>query len=121
METIQVTVIRQQMPVIIEMEDGTKKNFLLKECLGVEYDARLEIMSSDISLESGKVVGLKNFAESRISLLAICLFHEDGQPVPREFIVSLPERALSILHRAAQTLNGLNKVGADEVKNLSKV
>jgi hypothetical protein len=61
-----------------------------------------------------------NLEGQEIDLLCLCLFDEEGVPVPRKIIATWPCTVISDLHDIAQELSGLNKEAREKVKAEAK-
>jgi len=117
------TVLRE-LPVFLTGEDGTEKEFKLKELNGSQrakynqsFDVKVE-MDEDGKAKAIAGEGFKSF--SAVQFLAMCLYNEDGHPVSEGIIGKYPSTMISELHEAALELSGLNKEALKSAKKESK-
>ena len=117
MDAIRVRVQCEEVPVILEMEDGTERSLMLREMIGKERDKHLQSMASKVRLNAkGEVVGLKTFDGLQAGLLARCLYDESGELLPIEEIQGFPTTTQVALFNVAQEIKGLN-LTVEEAKN----
>jgi len=105
----------QEVPVVVE-----GKNYVLKEATGSAATAWRNAKAESIKLRNGKPVGFsKGPTDSDPFLVSLCLFNSEGNLVPKETILSWPDRIqktlferlkqISDLSEADDTLEGLKQ------------
>lgn len=115
MEALRFSLKRAEIPVILETEDGTEKEYTLREMLGKDRDSYLNKMGSKLKMDSkGRVVGIKNYDGHMAILLIRCLFDEEDKLVTIDDVQKFPTKTQSDLFKAAQELNALNLEEEDE-------
>lgn len=109
---------REEIPVVLETEDGTEKKAVLREMSGRERDAYLNKMSSKVNFNSkGELSSIKNYDGLQASLLSMCLYDEDGKLIPIEEIQKFPTKTQATLYKEAQKMNALDSKTEAVVKN----
>jgi len=107
-------------PVQLESEDGTVKEYELRELKSLTRDKFLDRFTARLQTDSaGNVIGIKpgKYEGMQAELLTISLFEAGSEtPVDKAFVDELPSVATGELYKAAQILNGLRK--ADEFNSL---
>ena len=122
MDAIRVTLKRKVVDVEVEKEDGSIGNYKLIEMTGEDRDVYLDKLSKRTKMNSeGRPTGISSFKDMEAMLIAVCLKNDKEEFVTMKEIQTFPASAVHDLHTAAQEINSLNDVGAEEVKNESKV
>ncbi len=120
-EVIRVTLKLKSIPVEVEAEDGTVKNYTMREMNGTARDAHMKSMSDRVKFDpaTGKPTGLKTFDNLQSGLLARVMFDEEGKPVDNKTIQTWPSSTQTVLFKAAQKLNAMDEKdeGKEELKN----
>ena len=118
MDAVRVSLKCEEVPVILEAEDGTERTLVLREMVGKDRDAHLQSMAGKMKMNAtGQVIGVKSFDGLQASLLARCLYDENGELVPQKEIQSFPTRTQIALFEVAQEINGLNREAQENAKN----
>lgn len=109
---------RKEVPVEMEMEDGTVKSYTLREMEGRDRDAYLNSMGDRMKFSNnGKVIGLKSFDGHQGKLLTRCLYDEHGELVALKDCQSFPTSVLDALFKRAEKLNALDVKSEEDEKN----
>ena len=119
MEPMIVKLKQAEIPVVMVTEDGTERDYIIREMVGHVRDAYLTKMSGKFEFNGkGDVTKIKNFDGLQANLLAKCLHDDDGKLVPLGTVQGFPATAQAQMFKAAQTLNGLDEeTKKDESKN----
>lgn len=112
MDTLRITITRTSQPVILENEDGSTSNYVLKEMTGALRDAYLNAQRQNMETGRNGLTVIKNFSGSQSSLICRCLYDDKGKPVNEQTIQSWGVTVQTALHEAAQKINHLERVGA---------
>ncbi len=98
----------KEVPVTITDKQGEEKTFTLRELTSQQRAKFLNGLGSRVKYtKSGKTKGLNNHEGLQESLLAMCLYDEDGQIVKKDSLKEWPAGMLSDLFEAAQELSGM--------------
>lgn len=117
-DAIRVTHKLDEIPVVMEMEDGSERHLVLREMHGTGRDAYLQSMAGRMRTDAkGNIIGVKNFDGLQASLLSKCLYDEVDELVSVKEIQAFPTKAVITLFKAAQKLNGLEQDAEDDAKN----
>jgi len=110
---------RKAKPIEIEQEDGTVKDYTIKEMMGPERAAFLQqhVKRLKINPANGKVVGVENFSGIQSALLCRCLYDDEDKlvkaaDIDKEFPITLQDE----LFNDAFYLNGLDKMAENREK-----
>ncbi len=115
---LKLTKSRKSQPVDIEQEDGTTKEYILREMSGKERDKWLNTNTNRFQIDrnTGVALGMKDHTDFQAGLISKCLY--DGTTlVPLTEISSWPATALYALFEACQELNGMTDKAATESKS----
>jgi len=118
-ETLHLSLKRKTIPVVLEDENGTAKNYTLKELSGAERNTYLNKMTSRVELKKdGHSIRMKSFDGFQADLLTVSLYEDDsGDAVTKDFVESLPSSAQQELFDKAQKLSDLGAKSGDLEKN----
>ena len=118
MKELTFQLILKEEPVNITDKQGEKKKYTLRELTSQQRAKFLNGLGSRVKYtKSGKTKGLNNHEGLQESLLAMCLFNEDMQPIKKDDMQEWPAGMLSELFEAAQELSGMvdnKEEGEDE-------
>jgi len=118
METIILTIDREEVPVILNNKEGVETKYTLREMNGKERDSYLNTIGNKMKLSgSGKVIGLKSFDGLQAGLLSRCMIDENGDKVDEHTIQGWPTKTQTSLFKTAQVMNALDQDAEDEAKN----
>lgn len=120
-QTIGFSLKLKSVEIPIEQEDGTQVNYEVRRVSGEAIETYLDENSNRIetSLDAnGKVQikQIKTYKSMFVSLLKHCLFL-NGTKVSAQDIAKFPYDVQKGLFDVAQTVNALNDIGAESVKN----
>lgn len=120
-QTIGFSLKLKSVEIPIEQEDGTQVNYEVRRVSGEAIETYLDENSNRIetSLDAnGKVQikQIKTYKSMFVSLLKHCLFL-NGAKVSAQDIAKFPYDVQKGLFDVAQTVNALNDIGAESVKN----
>ena len=94
--------------VKITDKQGEEKTYTLRELTSQQRAKFLNGLGSRVKYtKSGNTKGLNNHEGLQESLLAMCLYNEDGQIVKKDDLKEWPAGMLSDLFEAAQELSGM--------------
>ena len=117
MEMLEFSLELTEQPVSLKAKDGVVKKYVLREMTAKQRGAYLNSIQDRVTVVDGKVTGIKDFDGLEASLLAKCLYTEEGKLVGISDLNEFPGRVLKKLFEAAQILSGLNEEGAKQAKN----
>ncbi len=118
MESIQLKLVTNHIPVVLQSPDGTEESYELREMTAAGRDSYLTKLGERTRLNTeGKPVGLKNFDGVQAELLALCFYNSKGERVSMKLIQTWPAAAVTTLYKAAQKLN---HIGQEEEKTPEK-
>jgi len=109
----------QEVPINIVDLDGKDRVYKLKELTGEQRDIYLGHFKFSMTVVNDKPqlqTGEDFQAFSAVQFLAMCLYDEDDKPIPEDAIKQFPATVISQLHKAAQTLSGLDEEGKKAAK-----
>jgi len=102
-----------EIPVVLEDENGEEIQCVLKEMDGQSRDKYLNVMSKKVAVGPDGSASIRTYDGHLTDLVKRCLFYQDsGQPVPEDTIKKFPSRVLSALFDEA---NKLNKLGDEDI------
>lgn len=112
---------RKYIDVSIEQEDGTVVVYQIRRSSGEEIEAYLDENSDRLDYTMGtdgkiQFKQIKTYKSMFVSLLKHCLYLDDKK-VPAGEIAKFPYDVQKGLFEEAQTVNGLNEMGAQQAKN----
>ena len=121
MSTIKFSLKKKFITVPIEQEDGSINNYELRRASGEEIEAYLDENSNRIETAVGtdgkvQIKQIKTYKSIFVSLLKYCLYLNDARVAASE-IAKFPYDVQKGLFDEAQTLNGLDEMGAEKAKN----
>jgi len=121
MGELRFSTVLKEIPVFLTGKDGIEKKFSLRELTGAQraiynesFDIKIE-MDANGKAKAVAGEGFKSFSAKQF--LAMCLYDENGKPVPEEIIDNYPATMLGQLHTAALKLSGLDKEALEAAKN----
>lgn len=119
--TPKFTLKRKCTLIPIEQEDGSILDYEVRRVSGADIEAYLDENSGRIETAMGmdgkvQIKQIKTYKSMFVSLLKYCLFLEDKKVIAPE-IAKLPYDVQKGLFEEAQTINGLNDIGAEQAKN----
>ena len=96
---------------------GVTKTYFVTELPGDELEDYMNSVKDVVTIENGKVTGMKSFKGMFTSLLKFALLDDEGNKVSVDKVKSWPSRTQKGLFEAAQKLNGLDADAVEEAKN----
>lgn len=121
MSNVKYSLKKKAVNVDIEQEDGSIRTYEIRRASGTEIESYLDENSDRLETvqdQTGKVQvkQIKTYKEIYVSLLKHCLYL-DEKKVPSNEIAAFPYDVQRGLFEEAQTVNGLNEAGLEQVKN----
>jgi len=113
-ETLELSLVRTEIDVVLTDKDGEKKKWLLRELSGAERNRYLNKMTGRVKVGSGGATSIKSFDGFQSDLLHLCLIDEEGERVTKEVIEELPSSTQQTLFEKAQEISGLDSKEDDE-------
>jgi hypothetical protein len=102
----------------LEMLDGSVFACEIRELTGAERDSYLNFTISKAKVgPDGKLGGMTDATGLQSELLALCLYDQTGQKVPREIVDTWPADTQTQLFEEAQRLSGLDREAVKAAKN----
>lgn len=91
--------------------------YVLKELSGAERDEYVTetINRTTRNPQTGAVVGY-NPKDLEAKLVCLCAYTEDGKQIPWQKWRTVPSETLTLLYLECERLNGLDRVGREQVK-----
>ena len=120
-DTVKFSLKKKCIEIPIEQEDGSVVSYEVRRASGEAVESYLDENSDRIDTsvgEDGKIQikQIKTYKSMFVSLLKHCLWVGDEQMTAVQ-IAKFPYDVQRGLFEEAQTINGLNDVGAGEAKN----
>lgn len=106
--------------VVISGVDGEDVTFQIRELTGKQRAGYMDNLVKRMKYDGGQAVGLTKYSGMQTSLLAMCLFREQGgefKPVTQQEIDAMPAVVVNALFEKAQTLSGLTNEDDDDEGN----
>lgn len=102
------SLIRKEMPVVIEVSPGVEKNFILREMMGDELGKWKDGQKTRFEKDKrGNVIGFKSVRGLEADLISRCLYDEENNLVSAKEMLNWPPTILKCLAKDCQELNGL--------------
>lgn len=119
-EVRRISLVRQEIAVELEADNGETKKYILREMDGRTRDEYVNSLIKKMNVDSsGKATGFKTVDGVQSGLIARCLFDPATEKfVDEKTIQAFPQRVLTQLHEWAQELSGLDKMAEVAAKNV---
>ena len=115
-EVIRVRVARRIIRLEVELEDGSVKNYQLREMNGTLRDMWLNKLSKKTVIDKKSGGKVTDFTGLNASLICACAFTETGTPVHESEVQGWSSSSQEEVFKFCQKLNGLDKESAEAEK-----
>lgn len=108
---------RDQRKIILVDSEGKEKLYTLRVFTGSIRNSYLAAMGEKMEVNSdGSLIKVKSYEGFQEDLIALCLYDEKNNLVPREEILNYPATTIEALSQDCLEINGMNKKGEKEIK-----
>ncbi len=115
-DVLVIRLARRERRVTVEDEQGIAKTYAVREMMGNSRDQWLNGMAKRMKLDkNGAPVGVAEFGGLQASLIARCLYDDQGKLVTEAVIAQWPASAQKALFEVCQDLSGLTDKTKEEL------